>query len=243
VNIVAIISREWSKDIILNLIEDKKNKIQISLILTTLKAVKKPKNVEVIYLEDSKYIDKYYKKIKLHKPTFIITYGWSEYISKELRDISPCLILHPSPLPFYRGGSPIQNQIINNEIKSAVSIILAEDKIDTGDILYQNEIEFTGYLDEILERIIQEGIKGTKKIISDYKINKLVYKSQNNSKSTTFKRINKNELEISPDDFKNKDAKYFYNLVRGFQEPYPKIYIKCKDNSILYLEKVGFSKT
>ena len=83
-NIVAIISREWSKDIILNLIEDKKNKIQISLILTTLKAVKKPKNVEVIYLEDSKYIDKYYKKIKLHKPTFIITYGWSEYISKEL---------------------------------------------------------------------------------------------------------------------------------------------------------------
>ena len=28
-------------------------------------------------------------------------------------------MLHPSPLPKYRGGSPIQNQIINGEKKSA----------------------------------------------------------------------------------------------------------------------------
>jgi len=242
VNIVAIISREWSKEIILNLIADKKNGIKISLILTTLKTLKKPSNTEVIYLDKSKDIDQYYKKIKFYEPTFIITYGWSDYISKDLRDIAPCLILHPSPLPLYRGGSPIQNQIINNEINSAVTIILAEDKLDTGDILYQNEIMFTGYLNDILKRIINEGTKGTKKIISDFNENKLIRKSQNNSKATTFNRISKNELQISPEDFKKQDAEHFYNLIRGFQKPYPRIYIKCKDNTILYLEKVDFDK-
>ena len=74
----------------------------------------------------------------------ILTYGWSHYLSKDLRDIAPCLVLHPSPLPLYRGGSPIQNQIIEGETKSAVSIIYAEDELDKGDILYQNEIDFTG---------------------------------------------------------------------------------------------------
>tara|TARA_B000000475_G_C16002949_1_gene449595 strand:- start:1195 stop:1920 length:726 start_codon:yes stop_codon:yes gene_type:complete len=241
VNIVAIISREWSKEIILNLLEDKKNGIKLPLILTTLTTLKKKEDTEIVYLENSKKISNYYKKIKSYEPTFIITYGWSEYLSKELRDIAPCLILHPSPLPLYRGGSPIQNQIINNETNSAVSIILAEDKLDTGDILYQNEITFTGYLDDILKRIINEGIVGTKKIISNFKNDKLVRKSQNNSKATTYKRISKNETQINPEDFKNKDAKYFYNLIRGFQKPYPRIYIKCKNNTILYLDKVDIN--
>ena len=40
-NIVAIISREWSKEIILNLLEDKKNGIKLPLILTTLTTLKK----------------------------------------------------------------------------------------------------------------------------------------------------------------------------------------------------------
>jgi len=33
------------------------------------------------------------------------------------------------------------------------------------------------------------------------------------------------------------EAKYFYNLVRGLQEPYPECYIKCKDNTKLFLKK------
>ena len=48
-------------------------------------------------------------------------------------------MLHPSPLPKYRGGSPIQNQIINGESKSAVTLFKINNKIDQGDIIYQKE--------------------------------------------------------------------------------------------------------
>jgi len=241
VKVVAIISRDWSKEIILNLLADKKLNIDIPLVLTTLNDTEFD-GAETIYLNDSKDINQFYKKIKYYEPSLILTYGWSHYLSKDLRDIAPCLVLHPSPLPLYRGGSPIQNQIIEGETKSAVSIIYAEDELDKGDILYQNEIDFTGYLSDILERVIAEGIKGTKSIIKHIKENKLIPRKQNDVNSSTFKRINVNALEIKLEDFKKKDAKYYYNLVRGFQHPYPKVYIKCKDNTVLYLEKVDYDK-
>ena len=43
--------------------------------------------------------------------------GWSEIISKNIVDKNMCFCLHPSLLPKYRGGSPLQNQIIKIKIK------------------------------------------------------------------------------------------------------------------------------
>ena len=59
-------------------------------------------------------------------PDIILFYGWSWIVSDFLIKNFDCLMLHPSPLPLYRGGSPIQNQIINGEIRSKVTIICYE---------------------------------------------------------------------------------------------------------------------
>src|SRR3990167_6471449 len=52
----------------------------------------------------------------------ILYYGWSWMIPKEIYENKLCLILHTSLLPKYRGGSPLQNQIMAGEIQSAVTI-------------------------------------------------------------------------------------------------------------------------
>ena len=65
---------------------------------------------------------------------------------------------------------------------------------------------------------------------------------QNQKKATTYKRRTPPMSEIFISDFKKYNAKYFYNLVRGLQKPYPESFIKCKDNSILYLQKVSLKK-
>ena len=44
-------------------------------------------------------------------PDIVLFYGWSWKVSEKLINKFDCLMLHPSPLPKYRGGSPIQNQI------------------------------------------------------------------------------------------------------------------------------------
>ena len=58
--------------------------------------------------------------------------GWSWIIEKKILDSSFCICMHPSPLPRYKGGSPIQNQIIKGEKESAVSFFKMTEKIDAG---------------------------------------------------------------------------------------------------------------
>ena len=57
------------------------------------------------------------------KPDLILFYGWSWIVPSQLINKYTCIMLHPSPLPLYRGGSPIQNQIIEGKTKSMVTIL------------------------------------------------------------------------------------------------------------------------
>ncbi len=49
--------------------------------------------------------------------------------------------LHASLLPAYRGAAPINWAIINGETKTGVTTFFIDDKIDTGEIILQKEIE------------------------------------------------------------------------------------------------------
>ena len=49
--------------------------------------------------------------------------------------------LHASLLPHYRGAAPVNHAIINGETVTGVTTFLIDDKIDTGNILLQEEAE------------------------------------------------------------------------------------------------------
>ena len=49
--------------------------------------------------------------------------------------------LHASLLPNYRGAAPINWAIINGETKTGVSTFFIDEKIDTGEMILQKEIE------------------------------------------------------------------------------------------------------
>ncbi len=51
----------------------------------------------------------------------------------------PCLNIHPSLLPKYRGAAPINWAIINGEEKSGVTIMYMAEELDAGDIILQEE--------------------------------------------------------------------------------------------------------
>ena len=232
IKIVSLISRQWSLEINKRLIDKFKD---INFFLYIKKNLKFGKKTTSINKINKKHIN----KINEIKPDLIFTYGWSDYLPTELRNIAPCLILHPSKLPKYRGGSPIQNQLIDNINNSAVSILYAENKLDSGNILYQSSLSLDGYLDDILNRIIEKGVIGSIKIIRSFKKNKLKSKKQNHKISTFYKRRTPDQSQILLKDFKKKEAKYFYNLVRGLQNPYPIAFIECKNKTKLYLNKVS----
>ena len=166
-------------------------------------------------------------------PDIIFFYGWSWMIKEEIINKYMCICLHPSELPKYRGGSPIQNQIIAGEKTSAVSIFKMDKGMDDGTIYYQEPISLEGYLDDILKRIETTGTYGTLKLIEDFKTDNIKFTEQEHSKATYCKRLKPNNSEIKPEDFNKYDAEYFYNKVRGLQKPYPESYINCKNGKII----------
>ena len=166
-------------------------------------------------------------------PDLILWYGWSWIIPEYILNKYFCVMLHPSPLPKYRGGSPIQNQIINNESKSAVTLFKMNQGLDAGDIIYQREFSLEGELQDVLDRITKIGTSLTISMLDNF--DKLNLTSQDDSNSTYFKRRTPGQSEITLEDIKKLEAEDLYNKIRALQDPYPNAFIKCKNGSKLYI--------
>lgn len=165
----------------------------------------------------------------------ILFYGWSKIIPPEVYENKCCLILHPSPLPKYRGGSPIQHQIMNGEKMSAVTILRVGKDLDAGEIYSQTPFSLEGTLDEIFERIVEIGYLDTIKVLHQIKYAKLKPIIQDESQATIYKRRKPEESELTLKDLKNKSAEELNNFIRALSDPYPNAYIVCKDGKKLYL--------
>ena len=90
-----------------------------------------------------------FNKTNFTKNDIIFFLGWSWIVSEDVIKKHKCICLHPSPLPKYRGGSPIQHQIINGESLSAVTFFRMTDKLDAGVILYKEYFSLKGNLKDI----------------------------------------------------------------------------------------------
>jgi len=210
--ILAIGYRDWAIDIYKNLL---KEKIKIKIL--------KKKSISL-------------KEIKKYNPDLILFYGWSKKVSNTIVQKFKCIMLHPSKLPNFAGGSPIQNQIIRNVRKSAVTLFVMNEKIDHGNILIQKEFSLLGELNEIFNRIIKIGTLLTLNIL------KKNYKQKKIKITKVYKRRKPQQSEITLREFKFSNANYLYNKIRMLQDPYPNAFIKTIDGKKLYIQKVSISK-
>ncbi len=76
-------------------------------------------------------------KTKNYDLFLVASYG--KIIPKEIFEIptKQTLNIHPSMLPKYRGASPIQSQILNNEKEIGVSIMVISEGMDEGPVITQ----------------------------------------------------------------------------------------------------------
>ena len=74
-------------------------------------------------------------QIKELKPDFIVVAAYGKILPQSVLDIAPCINLHASILPKYRGASPIQSAILAGEKQTGVTAMLMDAGLDTGDML------------------------------------------------------------------------------------------------------------
>jgi methionyl-tRNA formyltransferase len=172
--------------------------------------------------------------LKEFKPDLILWYGWSWIVEEAFVNDYESIMLHPSPLPKYRGGSPIQNQIINGEKIGAVSLFRMNEGLDKGDLYQQLPMALAGSLDDVFRRISDLGFSATCNIIEG----NYTLIPQNDLESTYFKRRTPKDSEITIEDLQIKTSEYLYNKIRMLADPYPNVYIKTVDGRKLIIKSV-----
>jgi len=68
-------------------------------------------------------------------PDFIVVAAYGLLLPENILEVAPCINLHASLLPKYRGASPIQSAILNGDRYTGVTSMLMDKGLDTGDIL------------------------------------------------------------------------------------------------------------
>jgi methionyl-tRNA formyltransferase len=233
-NIIKIVymgTPSYAQEILQTLINT--DDIDVSLVLTqpdravgrkkvitppSVKVLAQEHNIEVLQPQKLRDNQEVYQAILDKKPDFIIVAAFGQILPQSILDIAPCINLHASLLPQYRGASPVQQSLLNGDRYSGVTAMLMEAGLDSGDILGYKyfEIPDSMRLQSLMRELTIGACELTIDIIRDFNnINPL---KQIDALSTHCKKISKNDGEIRFDN-----ATILYNKFRAF-EGWPTIF-------------------
>jgi len=151
---------------------------------------------------------------------YIVVAAYGQILPRAILDHAPCINLHASILPQYRGASPIQQTLLNGDKQTGVTAMLMEEGLDTGDILKISTLEVSE--DEMVETLFEKLTKIAADLTVDVLENFKSYTPipQNDALSTHCSKITKADGEVIFDN-----AILLYNKYRAFT-PWPGIYLK-----------------
>ncbi len=165
----------------------------------------------------------------------VLFIGWSWLVPSRFVDRNTCVCFHPSDLPKYRGGSPIQNQIIDGLTASKVTAFKMDDGLDSGPIYDKEPISLMGNLEDVLDDISKASTILAVKIVHDCINDRLFFYPQEGSSATTFKRRSPEQSEITIEDIQICTSTQLHNKIRALQYPYPNAFIVCGDGKKLFI--------
>jgi len=151
---------------------------------------------------------------------FIVVAAYGQILPKEVLEHAPCINLHASILPYYRGASPIQQTLLNGDKETGVTAMLMDEGLDTGDILKIKTIEVDKdeMVESLFDRLTECACVLTLDVLKNFDIYTPI--PQDNSKASHCKKITKSDGKVSFDN-----ALSLYNKYRAFT-PWPGVYLE-----------------
>jgi methionyl-tRNA formyltransferase len=144
--------------------------------------------------------------------------------------------LHASLLPQYRGAAPINWALINGETKTGITTFFIDDKIDTGEIILQEEIEITNTdnVGTLHDKLMVAGSKLVLETVRQIEEGKITTQKQPQSKE--LKTAHKLTAENTKIDW-TKSGNEGYNFIRGLS-PYPAAWCYFKQEEKTFSIKI-----
>lgn len=149
---------------------------------------------------------------------YIVVAAYGQILPKSVLDHAPCINLHASILPQYRGASPIQQTLLNGDSETGVTAMLMDVGLDTGDIIKIERIavENDEMVTTLFDRLTDLAADLTVDVLEHF--GDYTPLPQDDALATHCKKITKADGEVA-----FEDAAELYNRYRAFT-PWPGVY-------------------
>ena len=139
--------------------------------------------------------------------------------------------LHAGRLPEYRGGSPLNWQIINGETSVGISVIRVDEGIDTGAVLAEADIEVRPDDDiaDLHAKANERFPELTVQVVSGLDTGGLEGRVQDAGAARYWHQRAQGDGEI---DWTAMTASQVHDLVRGITRPYPGAFTRIGDDIV-----------
>jgi len=189
-----------------------------------------------IWQPDSIKTPEFIQQIKDQKPDIILIADYGKIIPLDVIKIPKygSLNIHPSLLPKYRGPSPIQNTILNNDQETGATLMLIDEEVDHGPIIKQaiyniDKRRFTS--EELLKELAILGAKLFVETLPLWMSGEIKAIPQDHSKAVFTKKIKKEDGLI---DW-SLGAEAIDARFRAYQ-PWPGVYTYWRDQRLKIID-------
>ncbi len=177
------------------------------------------------------------ERLKEKNPDFLVVIAYGKIIPQAILDIPNIapINVHGSILPKYRGASPIQSTLLNNDKETGITIMKMDATMDTGNMIdiLRFTIPFSRTTKDIIDEMKKIGPKFLNNTLWKFWKKILGEVEQNEDKATYCGKIEKESWLIDP----RKDSiETIYNKYRAYTLR-PKIYFILNGKRII-IEKL-----
>lgn len=151
---------------------------------------------------------------------------WSWVVPDEIMNKFTCICFHSTPLPYGRGGSPIQNMVLNGHRDTQVVALKMTNQIDAGPIYLRQDVSLIGGGEEVFRRIYQTTISMMKSLL-----NFLPSPTEQEGEVTIFTRRQSDDSKLDMDD----SIDNIFDKIRILDvDNYPPAYIEIGDYKLTF---------
>jgi methionyl-tRNA formyltransferase len=178
----------------------------------------------------------------------VVLIGWSWKVPADICNSRLVIGMHPSDLPYFAGGSPIQNQIIRGLSASKATLFRLNEHFDRGEIIDKEEFSLEGHIDEVFDSIGRATYLLIDRFIRNFPENQ--YTPQPVGEGSVFRRLRPSESRLNcvmpRREESNGDSaerpltcRELWDFIRCREDPYPNAYLE-DDTGRLVIKRVEF---
>ncbi|MBL0446934.1 methionyl-tRNA formyltransferase [Aeromonas veronii] len=151
---------------------------------------------------------------------------WSWVVPDEYIEEFICICFHSTPLPYGRGGSPIQNMVLNQHKATQVVALKMTKQLDAGPVYLRKEVSLLGGGEEVFRRIYKTIISMMNSLLVELPI-----PQPQDGDVVIFKRRRKEQSRLDM----NYNIEYIFDQIRILDvDGYPPAYIDIGDYRLTF---------